>query len=76
MTDDFFYPSDDAVRGNGAETGIVASMTGTIAVDATGTAVKVIGLNGILLWLVISHEAGIGMGSPPDAHHGRGRERG
>ena len=76
MIEYFLHPTDYPVRSDGFETGIVAPMAGAVAVDATGAAVEVFILYGVLLWLVISHETSVGVGSPPDAHHRRGCKRG
>ena len=54
--------------------GIVAVYAGLVAVDAARTAVHV-ELHGVVLALPPAHEAGVGMGGAPDAHHRGGYER-
>jgi len=70
MIEYFLYPTDNAIGSDGGETGVIAPMTGAVAINATGTAVNLVRLYGILLGLVIPHKTGIGVSSPPDAHHG------
>ena len=73
--ENLFHPVYNLFGLDGGETGIVTPMARTVAVNTAGATVETIVLNGVLLRLVKSHEAGKGVRSSPDAHHGGGSQR-